>query len=183
LIIAKLQNPQTENYRNTDYKYIMVSNDLFPALYLCYMDAIFTLNQIRQVAAALWKEGKNKKVWAFYATMGTGKTTFIHALCEELGVVSAISSPTFAIINEYESPVAGTIYHMDWYRLKNEEEAVNAGVEDSLLSGRLCLVEWPENAAGLLPDDTFEIHMEALDADTRRLYTGESEVRSQESEV
>ena len=140
------------------------------------MDAIFTLEQIRQVAAALWKEGKTKKVWAFYAGMGTGKTTFIHALCEELGVSSAISSPTFAIVNEYASPAAGTIYHMDWYRLKNEEEAMNAGVEDSLLSGQLCLVEWPENAAGLLPEDCFRIQMEALDERTRRLFTGGGEL-------
>jgi len=135
------------------------------------MDAIFTLEQIRQVAASLWKEGKNKKVWAFHAAMGTGKTTFIHALCEELGVGSAISSPTFAIINEYSSPVAGAIYHMDWYRLKDEAEAVNAGVEDSLLSQQLCLVEWPENAAGLLPDNTFHVHIEVLDENTRRLFT------------
>jgi tRNA threonylcarbamoyladenosine biosynthesis protein TsaE len=135
------------------------------------MDAIFTLEQIRQVAGALWKEGRTKKVWAFHAAMGTGKTTFIHALCEELGVSSAISSPTFAIINEYSGTVAGTIYHMDWYRIKNEEEAVNAGVDDSLVSGQLCLVEWPENAAGLLPEDTFHIYMEVLDENTRRLYT------------
>ncbi|MES2004648.1 MAG: tRNA (adenosine(37)-N6)-threonylcarbamoyltransferase complex ATPase subunit type 1 TsaE [Bacteroidota bacterium] len=135
------------------------------------MDAIFTLGQIKAVAAALWKEGKSKKVWAFYAGMGTGKTTFIHALCEQLGVSSAISSPTFAIINEYSSPVAGTIYHMDWYRLKSEEEAMNAGVEDSLLSGNLCLIEWPENAGGLLGDNTFHIHMEVLNAETRRLFT------------
>ena len=136
------------------------------------MDAIFKLTQIRQVAAALWKEGKDKKIWAFHAGMGTGKTTFIHALCEELGVGSAVSSPTFAIINEYNSPVAGTIFHMDWYRLKNEEEAMNAGVEDSLQSQNLCLVEWPENAAGLLPDDTFHVYMEMLDEGTRRVYTG-----------
>lgn len=136
------------------------------------MDAIFTLAQIRQVAAALWKEGKTKKVWVFHAAMGTGKTTFIHALCEELGVKASISSPTFAIINEYSSPVAGTIYHMDWYRLRSEEEAVNAGVEDSLNSGAFCLVEWPENAAGLLDDKVFHIHMEILDSHTRRLFTG-----------
>ena len=135
------------------------------------MDAIFTLEQISEVTAALWKEGKNHKVWAFHASMGTGKTTFIHALCEYLGVSSAISSPTFAIINEYNSPIAGTIHHMDWYRLKSEEEAMNAGVEDSLLSGNLCLVEWPENAPGLLPDDTFHINMEALDERTRRVFT------------
>ena len=135
------------------------------------MDAIFKLDRIRQVAAALWEEGKSKKVWAFHAEMGTGKTTFIHALCEELGVASAISSPTFAIINEYSSPVAGTIYHMDWYRLKDEEEAVNAGIEDSLLSQQLCLIEWPEKATGLLPDDTFHLHIEIIDENTRRLFT------------
>lgn len=149
----------------------MVSNPSIPVLYLCHMDAIFKLDRIRQVAAALWEEGKSKKVWAFHAEMGTGKTTFIHALCEELGVASAISSPTFAIINEYSSPVAGTIYHMDWYRLKDEEEAVNAGIEDSLLSQQLCLIEWPEKATGLLPDDTFHLHIEIIDENTRRLFT------------
>jgi len=130
------------------------------------------LGQIRQVAKELWKEGKRHKVWAFHAAMGTGKTTFIHALCEELGVRSAISSPTFAIINEYASAEAGTIFHMDWYRLKDEEEAINAGVEDSLNSGQLCLVEWPDKAAGLLPDDTFHIRLETLDENTRRIFTG-----------
>lgn len=152
----------------------MVSN-LYPwRLYLCHMDAIFTLEQIRQVAAALWKEGKSKKVWAFHAAMGTGKTTFIHALCEELGVTTAISSPTFAIINEYNSPAAGTICHMDWYRLTSDQDAINAGVEDSLYSGALCLVEWPENAPGLLDEKVFHIHMEILDPQTRRLFTGVS---------
>lgn len=149
----------------------MVSNPWVGA-YLCGMDAVFTLPQIRQVARALWKEGRHKTIWAFHAGMGTGKTTFIHALCEELGVHSAVSSPTFAIINEYTGGEAGTIYHMDWYRLKNEEEAMNAGVEDSLLSGYLCLIEWPENAPGLLDEDAWHIYMEILDAATRRLFTG-----------
>ncbi|SJZ35254.1 tRNA (adenosine(37)-N6)-threonylcarbamoyltransferase complex ATPase subunit type 1 TsaE [Sediminibacterium ginsengisoli] len=135
------------------------------------MDAIFNQDGLREVARLLWKEGKQKKVWAFHAGMGTGKTTFIHALCEELGVKDAVSSPTFAIVNEYESPVAGVIFHMDWYRLKDEEEAIQAGIEDQLYSGSLCLVEWPEKAPGLLPDDTFHVHMEALDENTRRLYT------------
>jgi tRNA threonylcarbamoyladenosine biosynthesis protein TsaE len=138
------------------------------------MDTIFTLGQIKQVACKLWEKGSQKKVWAFHAEMGAGKTTFIHALCEELGVRSAISSPTFAIINEYTSTAAGTIYHMDWYRLKNEEEAMNAGVEDSLLSGQLCLVEWPEKAAGLLPDDTLHIYIEVVDQDSRRMFTRNS---------
>jgi tRNA threonylcarbamoyladenosine biosynthesis protein TsaE len=147
----------------------MVSNPSISVLYLCYMDAIFTLDQIKQIAVQLWNEGKNKKIWAFHAEMGTGKTTFIHALCEVLGVKTAISSPTFAIINEYSSPEVGTIYHMDWYRLKDEREAMNAGVEDSLISQELCLIEWPENAPGLLPDDTFHIYITIVDENTRRL--------------
>lgn len=141
--------------------------------YLCRMDAIFRIGQIHQVAQLLWKEGKQKKVWAFYASMGTGKTTFIHALCEVLEVKDAISSPTFAIINEYSSPVAGIILHMDWYRLKNEEEAIQAGIEDALFSNNICLIEWPEKAQGLLPAGTFTIHIETLDEETRRIYTSE----------
>jgi tRNA threonylcarbamoyladenosine biosynthesis protein TsaE len=139
------------------------------------MDAIFELSSINQVAKMVWKAGKSKKVWAFHAPMGSGKTTFIHALCEMLEVKDTISSPTFAIINEYESPIAKTIYHMDWYRLKDEEEAINAGVEDTLNNGSLCLVEWPEKAAGLLPDDTFHIHIETLDEKTRRIFVEQEE--------
>lgn len=134
------------------------------------MDWIFSVNQISLVAKALWKAGKQKKVWAFYAPMGAGKTTFIHALCQELQVSQTVSSPTFSIINEYKSAVAGNMYHMDWYRLKNEDEAINAGVEDALISGNLCLVEWPEKAALLLPDDTLNIYIEVLDENTRRLF-------------
>lgn len=135
------------------------------------MDAIFTLKEIRRVAGALWKEGKGRKIWAFYASMGSGKTTFIHALCEELGVVSAISSPTFAIINEYVSKEAGSIFHMDWYRIKDEEEAIHTGVEDCIQSGSLCLIEWPEKALGLLPEETLHIHIDILDEQTRRIHT------------
>ncbi len=126
-----------------------------------------------------WKAGKDKKVWAFYAPMGSGKTTFIHALCEILEVGDTVSSPTFAIINEYRSRVARTIYHMDWYRLKDEEEAMNAGVEDALNSGDLCLVEWPEKAEGLLPDDTFHVHIEALDETTRRIFVPQDETEEE----
>lgn len=140
-------------------------------LYLCIMDAIFELAQIKAVAKAVWKEGKAQKVWIFHASMGTGKTSFIHALCEVLEVRDTVSSPSYALINEYESPIAGTIYHMDWYRLKDEEEAIQAGIEDAIDSGNLCLIEWPEKAAGLLPDKPFEVYMEILNEKMRRLYT------------
>jgi tRNA threonylcarbamoyladenosine biosynthesis protein TsaE len=135
------------------------------------MDAIFELPQIKAVAKALWKEGKAHKVWVFHASMGTGKTSFIHALCEVLEVKDTVSSPSYGLINEYESPIAGTIYHMDWYRLKDEEEAIQAGIEDAIVSGNLCLIEWPEKAAGLLPDKPFEVYMEILNEKMRRLYT------------
>ncbi len=137
------------------------------------MDLIFTIDNIQHAAKVFLKEAKTKKVIAFYAPMGAGKTTFINTLCSLLDIKTAVSSPTFSIINEYSSPVVGTVYHMDWYRLKDEEEAMNAGVEDALLSGNLCLVEWPEKAEGLLPDGTLKIVIEVLDDNTRRIFSYE----------
>lgn len=133
------------------------------------MDIVFQLNDLPGVVATVWNRYQNHKVWLFEAGMGAGKTTFIHALCEFLQVKDAISSPTFAIVNEYRSPVAGTIYHMDWYRLKNEEEAIQAGIEDYLLSNCLCLVEWPDKAPGILPDNSLPISLQIVDAQSRRL--------------
>jgi len=129
----------------------------------------FTLENIKPVAKQVYELAKDRKVWALHGEMGAGKTTFIHALCENLGVTSAIGSPTYSIINEYKSSIEGTIYHMDWYRLKDEEEALQAGVEDSLLSGKLCLVEWPERAAGLLSDDCYHIRIEARNEQARAI--------------
>lgn len=134
------------------------------------MDAIFELSQIQAVAKQFVKYIDTHKVWAFYAPMGAGKTTFIHALCKELQIRQSTSSPTFAIINEYQSPTAGLVYHMDWYRLKNEDEAINAGVEDILLSGNICFVEWPGNAERLLPDNALHVFIESLDESTRRIF-------------
>ena len=133
------------------------------------MEIIYTLSEIEGAVKQVWENGKKYKVWAFYAEMGSGKTTFIHALCEYLGVEDAVSSPTYAIINEYKSKVVGKIFHSDWYRLKNEEEAIHTGVEDILFSGSLCLIEWPEKAEGLLDDSTFKIHIEVIDEKTRRI--------------
>ena len=135
------------------------------------MDAIFTTANINDVAKILWKEGSAKKVWAFHAPMGAGKTTMVHAIGDLLGVSDPVSSPTFAIINVYKSEKAGNICHMDWYRLKGEEEAIQAGVEDLLTGGDLCIIEWPEMAAALLPENCFHIYIEILDSTTRRVYT------------
>lgn len=134
------------------------------------MDAIFKLDQISEVAEALWESGKKHRVWAFHAPMGSGKTTFISALCKYLGVQHTVSSPSFAIVNEYNSTAYGNLYHMDWYRLKDEAEAIGAGIEELLVSGSYCFIEWPSIAIGLLPEDALVIHLEALDECTRRIF-------------
>ena len=133
------------------------------------MEVVFKLEEIDVVAKQIWEAGKQHKQWVFYAEMGSGKTTLIHALCTYLEVDGAVSSPTYAIINEYKSKVVGTIYHHDWYRLKDEEEAINAGVEDALLNGELSLIEWPEKAEGLLADNTFKITITVIDEQTRKV--------------
>lgn len=131
----------------------------------------YNIAEINSIAVNVWEEGKAYKTWAFYAPMGAGKTTLIHSICSLLKVDEAVSSPTFALINEYPSPVAGTIYHMDWYRLKDEEEAIQAGMEDAILSNNYCFIEWPEKAAGLLPDQVFKLNIELVDENTRRITT------------
>ncbi len=133
------------------------------------MEVNFTLDQIKEAASALLAAAAGHSVLAFHGAMGAGKTTFIHALCEVLGVQDSISSPTFSIINQYRAGQGQTVYHMDLYRISNEQEAVNAGVEDCLYSGHTCLVEWPEKVPRIFPDDTLHIHITYVDDNTRKL--------------
>jgi len=131
-----------------------------------------TLDNIGETARRFWQYAEGHKVIAFYGPMGAGKTTLIHALCDEKGVTSTVGSPTFSIINEYNYP-GGKIFHIDLYRLKDEEEAVRAGVEDCLYSGNICLVEWPGRAEAILPENTFKVQIELVDKDTRILKSPE----------
>jgi len=133
------------------------------------MEVNFTLDQINKTAAKLLADTANYKVFAFHGEMGAGKTTFIHALCEEMKIADAISSPTFSIINQYKTVDEQTVYHMDLYRIKDENEAVSAGVEDCLFSGNYCFVEWPEKAPGVFPDDTLHITITSINDNTRKL--------------
>jgi tRNA threonylcarbamoyladenosine biosynthesis protein TsaE len=144
-------------------------------IYFCSMKWIFTLGQVQQTATQLWKVAGPAKVFAFHGPMGSGKTTFIHALCHVKGVKDVVGSPTFSIINEYaynENSTEKKIYHIDLYRLKDTEEALQAGVEDCLYSDHICLVEWPEKAASLFPADTAHIYIEIIDEQTRQLQIG-----------
>ncbi len=133
---------------------------------------VFDKAGIAAVAAAFWQYADSQQVIAFHGQMGAGKTTFIHALCDEKKVTSTVSSPTFSIINEYSSP-GGSVFHIDLYRLKDEEEAIRAGVEDALYSGALCLVEWPERIPHLFPAGTAHVHIELLNDGKRRMTVGD----------
>jgi tRNA threonylcarbamoyladenosine biosynthesis protein TsaE len=133
------------------------------------MDLNFPLNEIHDAANNFLRIANNYKVFAFHGEMGAGKTTFIHALCEAIGVQEAITSPTFSLINQYRAVNGDTIFHLDLYRIKDEQEAVNAGIEDSLYSGNLCFVEWPEKAPGIFPPGTLHVYIETVDSNTRKL--------------
>jgi tRNA threonylcarbamoyladenosine biosynthesis protein TsaE len=133
------------------------------------MDLIFKLENIQETAANFLKAVDINNVFAFHGEMGAGKTTFIHALCEAMGMRETISSPTFSIINQYSTGEGKTIYHMDLYRLKDENEAINTGVEDCLYSGETCFAEWPDKAPRIFPDDTIHVTIAMLDTNTRKL--------------
>jgi tRNA threonylcarbamoyladenosine biosynthesis protein TsaE len=112
-------------------------------------------------------------VFAFNGQMGAGKTTFIKSLCEALGVSEPVTSPTFAIVNEYRSDETGElIYHFDFYRIKKLEEAYDMGCEDYFYSGAVCLIEWPELVEDLLPGNTVWVDIKVNDDETRTITWG-----------
>ncbi len=123
-----------------------------------------SLAEINEAAKQFIENMGDGKVFAFYGKMGAGKTTFIKAICEELGVDDVITSPTFAIVNEYQSATTGdSIYHFDFYRIKKLEEVYDMGYEDYFYSGSLCFLEWPELIDDLLPEDATKVTIEATD--------------------
>ena len=123
------------------------------------------LEHIREAARQFISHIGDRRVFAFYGSMGAGKTTFIKAVCEELGVTDVVTSPTFAIVNEYSidhSPlnIDHSLYHFDFYRIKKLEEVYDMGYEDYFYSGSLCFIEWPELIEELLPDDAVRVIIE-----------------------
>ncbi|MGM9710336.1 MAG: tRNA (adenosine(37)-N6)-threonylcarbamoyltransferase complex ATPase subunit type 1 TsaE [Prevotella sp.] len=131
---------------------------------------IDSIDNIREAARQFVGNMGDASVFAFYGSMGAGKTTFVKAVCEELGVEDVITSPTFAIVNEYRSEETGElIYHFDFYRIKKLEEVYDMGYEDYFYSGALCFIEWPELIEELLPADAVRVWIEETEGGKRKV--------------
>lgn len=133
------------------------------------MEIKFKEEDIKQAARQFVESMGDNTVFAFYGKMGAGKTTFIKAVCEELGVDDTVTSPTFAIVNEYEAAQGRPIYHFDFYRIKKVPEAYDMGCEEYFYSGHPCFIEWPELIEEVLPEETINVTIEALPNGERRL--------------
>ena len=134
------------------------------------MQLKFSLEQMESATARFWKLVEGYKIFAFHGPMASGKTTIITAICRHLGVQNVVGSPTYSIINEYSYFQQGkpqVLYHMDLYRLGNEAEVIQAGVEDCLSSGAVCMVEWADRAPGLFDASTVHLDISVL-SDTER---------------
>lgn len=117
------------------------------------------IDELDTVAHRLLAEGRNQSVWLFEGEMGAGKTTLIKSLCRALGVLSTVQSPTFSIVNEYTTHEGYSVYHFDCYRLRNEAEALDIGIEEYFDSGDYCFIEWPERIASLWPAAYYRVHL------------------------
>ena len=133
------------------------------------MEIRFKEEDIKQAAQQFVDAMGENTVFAFYGRMGAGKTTFIKAVCEQMGVQDTVTSPTFAIVNEYETANGRPIYHFDFYRIKKVSEAYDMGCEEYFYSGHPCFIEWPELIEEVLPEETVNVTIEAQPNGERRL--------------
>lgn len=138
-------------------------------IYKCMEIKIKSIEEIGEAAAQFVDEMGENTVFAFYGKMGAGKTTFIKAVCEQLGVEDVINSPTFAIVNEYVDGEGEPIYHFDFYRIKKEQEVLDIGYEDYVYSGHVCFMEWPELIENLLPEDAVKVTIEEENDGSRKI--------------
>lgn len=143
------------------------------AIFARYLDKtekmIYKIEDLEEVAGSVITAANNNTIWIFEGEMGTGKTTLIKTICRKLGVSGNIQSPTFSIVNEYLTNDEDTIYHFDFYRLKNESEAFDFGIEEYFDSGNICLLEWAEKIESLLPQDCFKVCISLIDNHTREI--------------
>jgi tRNA threonylcarbamoyladenosine biosynthesis protein TsaE len=124
---------------------------------------IQSVDELEAVADALIETMSESNVFAFFGSMGAGKTTFIKVLCRKLGIENVVNSPTFAIVNEYELPKGEPVFHFDFYRLEKAQEALDIGYQEYIESGYLCLMEWPEKIENLLPENSVYVNIQSGD--------------------
>lgn len=136
-------------------------------------DFTFSLNQLDEVAHSLLRYIGPRRIIAFYAPMGAGKTTLIKSLIKTLGSSEVVTSPTFALMNEYALSDGSKAFHFDFYRINRPAEALDIGIEEYFGSGMFCFLEWPENIESLLPPDTLRLHLTVVENGLRCL-TGQS---------
>ena len=132
------------------------------------MNKNYSLENLSEIAATLIASAKYKTV-LFYGEMGVGKTTLIKEICKQLGVLDTISSPTFSLVNEYQTSKEETVFHFDFYRITDEEEALDIGIEEYLYNNDWCLIEWPQNVENLLPLESVGIHLSILENGQRNM--------------
>ncbi len=132
------------------------------------MNKNYSLEDLSEVASAIISSSINKTL-LFYGQMGTGKTTLIKEICKELQVKDTISSPTFSLVNEYQTSKNEKVFHFDFYRIMDEKEALDMGIEEYFYNNDWCLIEWPENIENLLPLEVVEIHITTLDNGKRNI--------------
>ena len=137
------------------------------------MDKTYTLEQLPQIASLLIESAKGTKNILFYASMGAGKTTLIKEIIKQLGVVETVSSPTFSLVNEYMSTLEELIYHFDFYRIEDETEALDIGIEEYFYKNAWCFIEWPQNIESYLPENAMVAHIDIVDEVTRRIQLSE----------
>lgn len=130
---------------------------------------ITCLSELPKFAAQFIKDWESHNLIALVGEMGVGKTTFVKAICEVLGVEDVVSSPTFSIVNEYTTAIGDVLYHFDFYRIEEEQEALDFGVEEYWDSGALCLMEWTEKVESLLPEDILHVKIEELEEGVRKI--------------
>ncbi len=134
-----------------------------------FSETITTIKELEKAAKKLIEQFPDQRVFAMYGKMGAGKTTFIQAICRQLGTSDNVTSPTFALINEYKTRLGNSLFHFDFYRIKDIEEAFDLGYEDYFYSGNYCLIEWPEQIEPLLPQNYVEVKILVNEAEMREI--------------
>lgn len=133
------------------------------------LSRIYEMSELASVADWVFENARDVKIWVFQGEMGAGKTTLIKALGEKMGVIDSMSSPTFGIVNQYETDQGKRIYHFDFYRLDDPAEALEIGVEEYFYSGDFCWMEWAENLGGLIPDQFLLVKIEYNTTSSRKI--------------